>query len=105
MVSHSLVLGYHGCDLATAKGLVDGTKTPDLKRNKTDWLGHGFYFWEDSHARALRWAKDEQRKDSSKVTSPAVVGAVIDLGNCLNLIDAEHLQLVAAAHKVYLGPA
>ncbi len=32
---------------------------------------------------------------------PAVVGAVMDLGNCLNLIDSEHLEIVAAAHRIY----
>ena len=101
MVSRSLVLGYHGCDLSTAQGLVSGTLHPDLKRNKTDWLGHGFYFWEDSPARALRWARDEQRRNPAKIASPAVVGAVVDLGNCLNLIDAEHLEVVAAAHLIY----
>ena len=27
---------------------------------------------------------------------------IIDLGNCLNLIDAEHLELVKVAHHAYL---
>ena len=31
------------------------------------------------------------------------IGAVIDLGNCLNLIDADHLKFVAATHEAYIN--
>ncbi|MBE2180318.1 MAG: hypothetical protein IAE97_07590 [Chthoniobacterales bacterium] len=34
--------------------------------------------------------------------APALLGAIIDLGNCLNLIDSDHLRLVKAAHAAYL---
>lgn len=43
-----------------------------------------------------------EEKTNGKVKTPAVLGAIIDLGNCLNLIDSEHLDLVKAAHKAYL---
>jgi hypothetical protein len=36
-----------------------------------------------------------------EIKTPAVLGAIIDLGNCLNLIDAEHLELVKAAHRAW----
>ncbi len=99
MVSRSLFLGYHGCDLEVAQKVVSGQEQQLHSSNEYDWLGSGLYFWEDSHARALRWA---QRNVSGKIKTPAVLGAVIDLGNCLNLIDAEHLDLVKAAHQAYL---
>jgi hypothetical protein len=99
MVSRSLVLAYHGCDLATAHKIVTGQEQQIPSSNDYDWLGSGFYFWEDSHSRALRWAQDD---DSGRIKEPAVLGAIIDLGNCLNLIDAEHLDLVRAAHKAYM---
>ena len=99
MVSRSLILGYHGCDLATAHKIVAGQEPQIPSNNKHDWLGSGLYFWEDSHSRALRWAQND---DSGKIKTPAVLGAVIDLGNCLNLIDAENLDLVKTAHKTYL---
>jgi len=102
MVSRSLVLGYHGCDLAVARRIVSG-KTEQLpSTNEYDWLGSGLYFWEDSRARALRWAQDEVKQKTGKVKTPAVLGVIIDLGNCLNLIDAEYLNLVKAAHIAYL---
>jgi hypothetical protein len=102
MVSRSLVLGYHGCDLAIAEKIVLGRIQQRPSTNEHDWLGSGFYFWEDSHARAFRWAQAEAAEEERKVKTPGVLGAIIDLGNCLNLIDAEHLDLVKAAHRAYL---
>ena len=99
MVSRSLVLGYHGCDHDVALKIVTGETELKPSANKYDWLGSGRYFWEDSPARALRWAKADQ---SGRIRKPGVLGAIIDLGNCLNLIDAEHLDLVRAAHEIYL---
>lgn len=102
MVSRSLVLGYHGCDLTVAREIVAGEKEQLRSTNEYDWLGSGFYFWEDSPARALRWAQDEAKQKAGKIKTPAIFGAIIDLGNCLNLVDAEHLNLVKAAHTAYL---
>ena len=47
----------------------------------------------------MRWAKEDT---SGKIKRPAVLGAIIDLGNCLNLIDTDHLNLVKAAYAAYL---
>ncbi|MCK5154882.1 MAG: hypothetical protein KAQ69_00530 [Spirochaetales bacterium] len=46
-----------------------------------DWLGEGMYFWENNYERALEWSK-------TKHTNPAVLGALIDLGQCLDFIDS-----------------
>jgi hypothetical protein len=102
MVSRSLVLAYHGCDLAIARQIVSGEKQQHPSANEYDWLGGGIYFWEDSYYRALRWAQDQAKQRIGDVKTPAVLGAIIDLGNCLNLIDAEHLDLVRVAHNAYL---
>jgi hypothetical protein len=102
MVSRSLVLAYHGCDLSLARKVVTGDDDLLPSKNEYDWLGGGRYFWEDSHSRALRWAQNEVKQKTGKVKTPAVLGAIIDLGNCLNLIDVEHLDLVKAAYKAYL---
>src|SRR5207244_13640737 len=101
MVSHSLVIGHHGCDFPMAEKVI--AQGGDLKpsQNAWDWLGHGIYFWEDSYARAMRWAESKRERQGRKIKKPAVVGAVIDLGHCLNLTDAESLQLVRAAHSEY----
>jgi hypothetical protein len=34
-----------------------------------------------------------------KIEKPAVVGAVIDLGNCLNLTDTKHQEVIKSAYK------
>ncbi|HXI70016.1 MAG TPA: hypothetical protein VNN22_06625 [Verrucomicrobiae bacterium] len=102
MVSRSFVLGYHGCDATVTRKVVSGDDQLLSSDNKHDWLGNGQYFWEDSYSRAIRWAKEEETKKSGKVKKASVLGAIIDLGNCLNLIDTEHLGLVKAAHAAYL---
>ena len=102
MLSHSLAIGYHGCDRNLAGRIVAGETELKPSENAWDWLGHGIYFWEDSPARALRWAEAEAGRAASKINSPAVLGAVVDLGNCLNLADTEALSLVKHAHETYL---
>ena len=101
MPSHSLVIGYHGCDRRLVEKVVAGKADLKPSQNAWDWLGHGIYFWEDSYARALHWAQAEAKRRDSKIKSPAVLGAVIDLGNCLNLADTEALALVKSAHHAY----
>ena len=96
MVSRSLVLAYHGCERAVAQAVAAGEKSLLPSKNEYDWLGSGVYFWEDSHDRAMQWALNVPN-----IEVPAVLGAVIDLGNCLNLIDSGHLDLVKAAHDDY----
>jgi hypothetical protein len=92
------VLGYHGCDIRVAKQVVAGTARLLPSENKYDWLGHGQYFWEDSVGRALRWASDEAQMHR-RIERPAVLGAVIDLGECLNLTEAESINLVCDVHE------
>jgi hypothetical protein len=102
MLSHSLVIGYHGCDRSLVESVV--VRKEDLKpsQNAWDWLGHGIYFWEDSPARALNWAEAEAQRRGSKIKTPAVLGAVIQLGNCLNLTETESLTLLKDAYQTFL---
>jgi len=93
------VLGYHGCDAAVARKIAGGEDTLRPSGEKYDWLGSGQYFWEDSAERALQWAKKKSEKSNPAFQQPGVLGAVIDLGNCLNLIEFEYLDLVRAAHE------
>lgn len=81
------VLGYHGCDHSIVNEILTGKSTLSSSRNDYDWLGNGIYFWEDSYQRAFQWARGSKR-----VSHPAVIGAVINLGHCLNLLDVEHLD-------------
>jgi hypothetical protein len=101
MVSHSLVVGYHGCDVRVARKVISLNESLHPSDNPWDWLGHGCYFWEDSPARAKQWAEAESKRRDSFIKRPAVVGAIINLGNCLNLADAEALKQVRAAYDEY----
>lgn len=54
--------------------------------------------------RALEYAtllKEYPRKSGPKVRNPAVVGAVIDPGYCLNLLDAKFLGLVREGYTAF----
>lgn len=95
------VLGYHGCDATTARKVASGREPLRPSKNVYDWLGHGYYFWEDSPRRALRWAEAEASRRGSLVQTPGVLGAVIEWGNCLNLIDDESIEVIKAGYAEF----
>lgn len=78
------VFGYHGCDAEVAEKLLAG-EAFEPSDNDFDWLGRGIYFWEYGLDRALRFAHEQ--KDRGKVKTPAVVGAMLQLGQCFDLLD------------------
>lgn len=94
----AFVIGFHGCDAKTGEGILGGSlKHLNPSRQKWDWLGHGTYFWEGNPQRALEWAKD--RAARGKIKIPFVLGAIIDLKHCLDLLDSSGLQQVIDAHQ------
>lgn len=93
----SFVLGFHGCDQAVAEAVLRGKTPLTASENVYDWLGSGVYFWENNPARAFEYAtqlKKHPRRLGAKIVRPAVIGAVIDLGYCLNLLDSKFLKAV-----------
>src|ERR1043165_6117834 len=95
------VLGYHGCDAEVAERIFSGAEDLIPSVNSYDWLGNGIYFWENNPARALDFAnqlKSRKSKGRNAVKTPAVVGGVLNLGRCLNLLDASAIELVRSAH-------
>jgi hypothetical protein len=54
-------------------------------QNDADWLGEGIYFWEFGFDRARQFAIDQTRR--GKVHDPTVVGAILQLGECFDLMD------------------
>lgn len=101
----SFVLGFHGCDKSVAERVLAGAGKPHLRRstNHYDWLGNGIYFWESSPKRAMEWAefvRDNPSVSSGKVETPAVVGAIIDLGYCGTLHDRAFLSELRQAHDL-----
>lgn len=66
-------------------------------KNDYDWLGHGMYFWENNFQRAMHFVQEQQkrrRKGKRTIAEPAVLGAVIDLGYCLDLLDKEYIDMI-----------
>ncbi len=99
----SFVLGFHGCDDSVVENIICDRALLRHSENDYDWLGHGAYFWENDPARALTYAeilRDHPRRGHATITHPAVLGAVIDLGHCLNLMEANALQLITSGYDL-----
>jgi len=97
-LASSFVLGYHGCDQDVAEKLIDGAAFK-ASNNDYDWLGPGIYFWESNPLRGLNWAVETSKRLSSNIKIPAVVGAVIDLGRCLDFTTLAGIELAEIAYK------
>jgi hypothetical protein len=99
-LSASFILGYHGCDHSVGERLLLNEPF-ESSSNDYDWLGSGVYFWEANPRRALDWANELKRRRPDLIGDPFVVGAVIDLGYCLDLASTEGIEYVRAAHDRY----
>jgi hypothetical protein len=102
IASTTFILGYHGCDAKLAKRIIDGSIALSASHNNYDWLGDGIYFWEHSQRRAYEFALEVARRphpSGQKIKTPAVVGAIIDLGRCLNLLDSRFIETVKLAYE------
>lgn len=93
-----LVLGFHGTDEAIVRAVVNGETELQASANKYDWLGNGIYFWDNSPSRALQWAEQLSRRPGSTIRQPAVLGAILDLRYCLDLLDYRNLRLVKSGY-------
>lgn len=91
----NLVIGFHGCDKTVFDRVVSSGEPLKKSQNEYDWLGHGIYFWEQNYLRAYEWAQK-----SPKIKNPAVIGAVIDLGDCLNLTDSASSDILRKGYEL-----
>ena len=97
----NIVFGFHGCDRAIGEKVISGQRQLMVSRNSYDWLGSGIYFWENAPHRALDWARacvDNPRLTKGTIQHPFVLGAIIDLGQCLNLTDVAHMEILRATY-------
>ena len=97
-----LLLAFHGCDQSVVEEVILGKTTLRTSHNNYDWLGHGIYFWENSPARALEYAKslkNNPKKSNHPIENTAVIGAVIDLGHCLDLTDYQNLSMIKDSYN------
>lgn len=91
------VLGYHGTTQASAGEILSGsTYKPSLK--SYDWLGSGWYVWQDDPMRAEEWAQARHGRDI------AVLEVTIDISACFDLIQRKYLvPLQKHAQRVLNG--
>jgi hypothetical protein len=102
MYASAFVLGFHGCDESVGEQILAGREHLVPSSNDYDWLGHGIYFWENSPARARQWAEflsKHSPKSGRRIEKPFVLGAIIDLGNCLDLTEASSLAVVRSRYE------
>lgn len=95
------IIGFHGCDISTFRDVIERQKEMKPSKNDYDWLGNGIYFWEHNLERAWQWANEAAKRKGSKIKTPAVIGAVIDLGMCLNLLDSENIKMLKLQYDVF----
>ena len=104
----SFVLGYHGCDQSTKEAILNRKESLLPSQNDYDWLGSGVYFWEKNARRAMNFAikardmltSRKVRMTSRPIERPAVIGTIIDLGNCMNLMDAAHIESLRIGYRL-----
>ena len=92
------VLGYHGCLREIGEAVLQGGSF-EASDEAFDWLGPGIYFWENDARRALEWAHDKVA--ALGAGEPMVLGAVIELGRCLDLTTREDLELLSLAYESF----
>ena len=95
----NLVIGFHGCDKSIVDKVLNGQEELLKSQNDYDWLGPGIYFWENNETRALQYAKEMVKRTNTTVTNPAVIGAIIDLGYCMDLTDSIYLGELKDAYE------
>ncbi|MEX0902643.1 MAG: hypothetical protein WDZ76_07960 [Pseudohongiellaceae bacterium] len=92
----SPLVGFHGCDRSVAEEVLAGNSHLNASENSYDWLGSGIYFWVESFARAIDWARSSQG-----IIEPYVVGAFLDPGYCLNLTDYGVAPRIKEAYQLF----
>jgi hypothetical protein len=89
------IIGYHGTNRVALPQLLVGDIEPSDR--PFEWLGKGFYLWQDSPWRAREWAI-ERYGDSA-----AVVAARVALDDCLDLLDPRWQKTLADADAEFVS--
>lgn len=97
-VRPNLLIGFHGCDLKIRDQLINNPNEIFKSEKPYDWLGHGMYFWENNYDRAFEWALDKQKR--GEIEKPAVVGAVLSLGYCFDLLDSGFIKMMSVYYNL-----
>ncbi|HWB48622.1 MAG TPA: hypothetical protein VG651_05900 [Stellaceae bacterium] len=89
-----LVRGFHGTNLVAARKITAEGFVPSA--NEYDWLGDGAYFFQDAPRRAFEWARELHGPEA------AIVGADIELINCMDLLDIEWCSTLTEVHDEFV---
>ena len=95
----SIVYGFHGIDKSTAFKILTQEDNFKHSNNKYDWLGYGIYFWENNLERAKQYSIQDSKRANSSINEPFVLGAVLELGNCLDLLDQKYNDFLKVAYQ------
>lgn len=95
----NLILGFHGCEKSEQEKLLSDSAYIRSSKEDYDWLGHGMYFWENNPMRGQLWA--EQKMKSGTLKDPAVIGAVIDLGRCFDLLESKNIEFLKSCFTLF----
>lgn len=89
------VIAFHG----TSRDAVPRLLAHDIEVSDQhfEWLGTGFYLWQDSPWRAQRWAVERFGDDA------AVIVARVSLDGCLDLFNPQWHQSLAEADDEYVS--
>jgi hypothetical protein len=96
------IIGFHSCAREVGLNVLNGRSQLKPSNNIWDWLGEGIYFWEQNPKRALEYSIESAREkqfNKIPIKTPLVLGAIIELGNCLNLIEPESITVLRESYK------
>ena len=97
----SFVFGFHGLDRKVGFDILTQKKEFKHSNNPYDWLGQGVYFWENNYERAVQYAEEDSKRPHTKIEDPYVLGTILDLGNCLDLLDQKYLDFLSFAYEQF----
>jgi len=92
-------IGFHGCDEIVRDNLVNNPNSVKKSQETYDWLGNGFYVWENNYERALQWAKDKKLRGTLEV--PSVVGVIYLLDYCLDFTDSKFIDVLSEYYQLF----
>ncbi len=94
----NLYIGFHGCEKSVGMDLILNPSRIHLSARNYEWLGHGFYIWENNLDRAFDWARNHY----PKIKEPFAVGVVYTLEKCLDLTDKHFIRLLSENYPEFI---
>jgi hypothetical protein len=94
----NLYIGFHGCEKSVGMDLILYPTHIHMSAHDYEWLGHGFYVWENNQDRALDWACNHH----PKFKEPFTVGVVYTLEKCLDLTDKHFIELLSNDYPEFI---